>query len=96
MVQKLSAQNAESGCFFQVFFTHLITSYMSESVRCFPSPIYRKFAVECDWKIFSKHAKFGALPKKNDRFFWKKTDFFFKIGKDGKFAVDYVLSNIIS
>ena len=65
------------------------------NVKFFP-PNYSKFAVECDWnnKISQNVQNLGFL--KIDGFFEKKLEFFFKIDKGGKFAVECVSNGIIS
>ena len=51
--------------------------------------LYSKFAVECDWTSKISQIRPKVL-------FEKKLDFFFKMDKGGKFAVECVLNNTIS
>ena len=63
----------------------------------FLSPNYSKFAVQCNWnsKISQLLVKLGFFEK--SWFFWKKSlNFFSKIAKSGKFAVEWVLNATIS
>ena len=52
------------------------------------SSTFRKFAIECNWNSKISQECLKVL------FIWKKTWFFFKIGKGGKLAVKYVSNNV--